>query len=93
MSNNNAVSVEQSSMACMHFTNAMSFRPEKFSGAGVQNYQKPTKFLPRRKSVSVSCAGSSLELPPSQPEIELEFIAVQTTHIQLNRSSLHFMFM
>ncbi|KAK9946114.1 hypothetical protein M0R45_011591 [Rubus argutus] len=62
-------------MACMHFTNAVSFRPEKISGAGVQNYQKPTKFLPRKKSVSVPCSGSSPELPPSQPEIELEFIA------------------
>ncbi|KAM5566289.1 photosynthetic NDH subunit of subcomplex B 3, chloroplastic [Rosa sericea] len=53
-------------MACVYLANAMSFRPVRFSGAG--HYQKPTNFLARRKSVSVSCAGSS-------PEIELEFIA------------------
>ncbi|XP_050366278.1 photosynthetic NDH subunit of subcomplex B 3, chloroplastic [Argentina anserina] len=60
-------------MACMHFTNAASFRPERFSGAG--DFNKASKLFPRRKSVVVSCTGSSPEAPPSKPEIELEFIA------------------
>ncbi|KAH0989675.1 hypothetical protein GBA52_001158 [Prunus armeniaca] len=60
-------------MACMQFTNAVSFRPEQLSGAGTRDYQN----LPRRKSVSVSFAGISAEMSPAQPgkpEIELEFI-------------------
>ncbi|CAL2234594.1 unnamed protein product [Prunus armeniaca] len=60
-------------MACMQFTNAVSFRPEQLSGAGTRDYQN----LARRKSVSVSFAGISAEMSPAQPgkpEIELEFI-------------------
>ncbi|XP_021825277.1 photosynthetic NDH subunit of subcomplex B 3, chloroplastic [Prunus avium] len=60
-------------MACMQFTNAVSFRPEQLSGARTRDYQN----LPRRKSVSFSFAGIAAEMSPAQPgkpEIELEFI-------------------